>query len=131
MSRFATLTAALGALTALWTIAGVYLGLLVHRTCFGLVTCVSSGQGWVAQAFAVLLLAISGLCLVGPKSLFYLSALFSALIAGLVYLETDPTVVAEVSLLLYAATLILSTVAARRVGSMSEQSNPMNLPVFG
>ena len=125
------LTAALGAFTAIWTIAGVYLSFLVHRVCFGDVNCAPSNSGWVVQSLAVVLLIVSAGCLVGPKSLFYVSALLSAVLSGTVYVQTDMTGVAVATMLLYLATLTLSVLAARRHTSMSEQSNPMNLPVFG
>jgi len=131
MPRFATLTAALGVLTAVWTIVGVFLGYLAHRACFGDTSCVSTSSGWVVQSLAVALLVVSGLCFVGPKSLFYLSALFSAVIAGSVYAFTDMTTFAELTLVLFAVTVALSVYAARRQIPVSEQGHPMNLPVFG
>ena len=82
MPRFATLTAALGVFTGVWTIVGVYLGYLAHRACFADVNCASANSGWVLQSLAVALLVVSGLCFVGPKSLFYLTGLFSAVLAG-------------------------------------------------
>jgi hypothetical protein len=130
LARLATLTAALGVLTAIWTVVGVYLGFLVHRACGGIV-CASSNSGWVVQSLAIALLIVSGVCFIGPKSLFYLSAFFSAVLGGSVYAMTDMTGIAELTLLLYAAALVLSVIAARREAAISEQSNPMNLPVFG
>ena len=131
MAKFATLTIALGVVSAAWTILGVSLGFLVHRTCFGIDVCTSSDMGWVVQLLAVVLLVVSAICFIGPKSLFYLSAFFTAILGVSAYLTTDMTGILQLTLLLYAASLVLSVVAARRQAMVSEQSHPMNLPVFG
>jgi len=129
--RFSTLAAAFGALVAVWTIVGTYLSVLPARAC-GEIACTSLGNsGWVVESLAVALLVVSAVCFVGPKSLFYLSSLFSAVLGGTVYGLTDFTTIVAITLLLYAAVLVLGVLAARREASMSEQGNPMNLPVFG
>ena len=131
MARFATLAAALGALSAVWTIVTTYLSVLPSPACGPIVCSTIHNSGWVVESLAIVLLIVSAACLIGPKSLFYLSSLFSAVLAGTVYALTEFTAIVAATLVIYAAALVLGVLAARSEASVSEQSHPMNLPVFG
>ena len=131
MARFATLAAALGALSAVWTIVIIPLSVLPSPACGPIVCASLHNTGWVVESLAVVLLIVSAACFVGPRTLFYVSSMLSAVLAGAVYVLTDFTVVVAVTLALYAAALIFGLVAARRETSVTEQGHPMNLPVFG
>jgi len=81
---------------------------------------------------ALLLILNSLVCLVGPSIVFYGSATLSVLLGASMTLNSsfgNPVVLLAFALV--AATFLLSLVAARRKTAISEQSNPMNLPVFG
>ncbi len=85
------------------------------------------------MALAVVLIVDSLVALVGPKRIFYSSALLSALLAGSEWIGSGSGAAAATLLVVAAAgaTLALSVVAARFEPQVSEQSHPMNLPVFG
>jgi hypothetical protein len=98
----------------------------------------SAFPSWVSillGALGILLLFDSALSLVGPRRAFYGETIVSGLIAlVLVSVEAFRTVDASfllAALVLSVATVVLSLLAARTRAGLSEQSNPMNLPVFG
>jgi Na+/melibiose symporter-like transporter len=82
---------------------------------------------------AIILVLDSLVALVGPKRIFYVSALLSALLTGSEWLGSgaDVTAVKVLTIAMACVTLVLSVVAARLEPRVSEQSHPMNLPVFG
>ncbi len=86
-----------------------------------------------APAFAIALVLDSFVALVGPKRIFYASALLSALMTGSEWLGSgsDATVVNILAIAMAGVTLVLSVIAARFEPEISEQSHLMNLPVFG
>lgn len=90
---------------------------------------------WVTLALtvAIILVLDSFLALFGPKRIFYVSALLSALMAGSEWLGSgsDATVVNMLIIAMACVTLVLSILAARLEPKVSEQYHPMNLPVFG
>lgn len=87
----------------------------------------------VTLALGVVLAADSLVALVGPRRIFYSSALLSALLAGSDWIGSGSTTSTAILLTVAAAavTLVLAIVAARFEPEVSEQSHPMNLPVFG
>jgi Na+/melibiose symporter-like transporter len=87
----------------------------------------------LALTVAIILVLNSFVVLVGPKSVFYISALLAALLTGSEWLGsgTNPTVANMLTIAMACVTLVLSIVAAKLEPQVSEQSHPMNLPVFG
>jgi hypothetical protein len=140
MSRIQTAAASVGITAGALTIGGVYL-FGVGQTCGGgffpprvVLSCpaysVFSPWPEIVQAVAVVLILASLVTFVGPKKVFYLSAALSAILAVLVQESIlNPAVILTV--ILAIAAFALGLVAARREARVSEQSNPMNLPVFG
>ncbi len=123
MVKIATVAAGLGILTGLLTVAAWFLGATPY----------SSLWGTIALTLAVILVLDSLVALVAPKRVFYASALLSVLLGGSVWLGSgsDATIVTLLTLVLTGVTFVLSVLAARFEPKVSEQSNPMNLPVFG
>ena len=123
MVKIATLGAGAGVLTGLFTVVAWFSGLAPLR------------PFWVALALpvAIILVLDSLVALVGPKRIFYVSALLSALLTGSEWLGSgaDVTAVKVLTIAMACVTLVLSVVAARLEPRVSEQSHPMNLPVFG
>jgi len=79
-----------------------------------------------------LVLVSSIVCFFGPELVFYATAILSILLAGLILGTStlnDPVV--DVALALSVLAFAVGVVAARRTTEVSEQANPMNLPVFG
>ena len=94
---------------------------------------VSSYYPAVVGSLGILLVVACILGFLGPKVAMYAATAVSAAIAALTL-----GVYTEMSLFYFWATLVLASiaavlafVAARLQTGMSEQSNPMNLPVFG
>ncbi len=108
----------------------------VYLACRGSVLVSFAGLGWVPTvigALGILLIFDAVLCLVGPRKTFYGMTVVSILIAILLI-----AVAGEVNGLFFWPTLVLalvasalSVLAARSKFGLTEQSNPMNLPVFG
>ncbi len=70
--------------------------------------------------------------IVGPRRIFYAPAILSILGAGAAVYGTGPLGwAAWLTLGLGGVSFVLCVVAARMGAPVSEQSNPMNLPVFG
>jgi len=82
---------------------------------------------------SIALVLDSFVALVGPKAVFYVSALLSALLAGSEWFGSgsDAKAVNVLAIAMAGATLVLSLVAARYQQEIPEQAHPMNLPVFG
>jgi hypothetical protein len=93
----------------------------------------TGGEGTIVFALAVILVLDSLATFVGPAVLFYASAALSLIIDAIEVLNYSSISQGEfyVTLILVALSLGLSVVAARRTTGVSEQSHPMNLPVFG
>lgn len=90
-------------------------------------------QGTLAAGLAAVLILVSFVAFVGPSLLFYAASLvcifidvleaanYSAIAPGSLYMALGLVTIA----------LALDLVAARQRTGVSEQSHPMNLPVFG
>ena len=94
---------------------------------------VSEGsQIWIT-ALGVLLIADSLACFYGANVDFALSSLASALLVllGLVGWGSGYTWVEWATVAIGALDVVLGLLAYRSTTSLSEQANPMNLPVFG
>ena len=123
MVKITTVAAGAGILTGLFAVGSWFSGLASLR------------PFWVALALSVAIILVldSFVVLVGPKRIFYVSALLSALLTGSEWLGSgsDVTAVGILTIAMACVTLVLSIVAARLEPEVSEQSHPMNLPVFG
>lgn len=90
---------------------------------------------WVTLALAVAIALVpdSFVAIIGPKWILYVSALLLALLAGSEWLGSgsDATAVNLLAIATAGVTLVLSIAAARYGPEISEQSHPLNLPVFG
>jgi len=132
--RIGTLSAAVGILTGVWTlVAGFFDGVRFNCPSVGCAGSTIPFAGTIVAALSVLLILVSVVCIVGPRSVFYGSAMISILLGSLVTLESgagDPTIL-WLTLGLAGATFVLSLLSARIKTAVSEQSHPMNLPVFG
>ncbi len=129
-----TAGAAAGLLTLLGNIA--YPSFVYPEVCNqGLCTAVSGWVPMVSGALGILLAFDSAICLVGPRKAFYGVTAVSLLIAVLLVMveavrgANGPFFWTTLALTMSAT--VLSFLAARTKTAMSEQSNPMNLPVFG
>jgi membrane protein implicated in regulation of membrane protease activity len=69
--------------------------------------------------------------MVGPRQLFYVTAILALLIGGSVVFYSSISLGNTITLVLAAVVFVVAMVAARREGRVSEQSHPMNLPIFG
>jgi hypothetical protein len=123
LAEVTTIAAALGVLTGLLMV-GFWLGGLTPLH-----------DSWVTPtlALSIILILVSLVAFVGPKRILYGSALFSALLAVSEWVGagSDGTVFTVVMLAMAALTMVLGVVAARAEPRVSEESHPMNLPVFG
>lgn len=90
-------------------------------------------QGTLAAALAALLILASFVAFVGPPILFYVGSLLCLLIDALEVVNYSSIAPGSLylSLVLITVALVLDIAAARHKTSVSEQSHPMNLPVFG
>jgi hypothetical protein len=131
--KVGTGAAALGGLAGLWDVYGTYSGGFGSQCVPTATICGLTEFGSTSfLVLGALLVLVSLISIVGPRKVFYGSAAISVAIAILVAITTPVTeTTALISLALGASTLVLSLVAARRETKVSEQSNPMNLPVFG
>lgn len=131
MVRIGTVAAAIGVVAGAWVFAAVYLGYLGHQACSGSGCSPTTLVGTVTEALGIVLALDSFVCLVGPRRIFYASAFLSAILGGAVLLGPADTTALIVTLALTFGEFVLSLLAARQGTGMSEQQNPMNLPVFG
>ncbi len=113
--------------------AGVLTGLLMVGAWFSGLAPLRSFWVTLALVMSIALVLDSFVALVGPKAVFYVSALLSALLAGSEWFcsGSDATAVNVLAIAMAGATLVLSLVAARYQQEIPEQAHPMNLPVFG
>jgi ABC-type transport system involved in multi-copper enzyme maturation permease subunit len=123
MAKITTIAACVGVLTGLSAIGARVFGLAPPQPPWSTLT----------LALAAVLVVDSFIALFGPKRIFYSAALLSALLVGseLIGSGSAPTAAGLLTMALAGVTLALSMVAARFEQEVSEQSNPMNLPVFG
>ena len=120
-------------ITTLATGAGILTGLLAAGAWFSGLTPLRPFWVTLALTVAIILVLNSFVVLVGPKRVFYVSALLSALLTGSEWLGsgTNATVASMLTIAMACVTLVLSIIAAKLEPQVSEQSHPMNLPVFG
>ena len=126
-----TAAAGLGVVTGVWAFASPLIPGSPTRLCVGR-SCTVSAPGTLVLGLVAALILASFACLVLPRRTFYVSAALSALLAASVALDstlTDWDVVVQLGLAL--GTVVLSLIAARWEPGVSEQSHPLNLPVFG
>lgn len=87
---------------------------------------------WVVTVVSVVLVVDSLVALVGPRMVFYAQAVLAALLIVTEWAASDAASLAMLLVVLAGAvTLVLCILAARHEQRISEQSHPMNLPVFG
>jgi hypothetical protein len=127
LARLATAAAALGVVDGAWVILTNY----VWQSCSG-VFCLREDM-WNSASFAlsIVLVLVSLAAFVGPRRVFYLSAVVSLALAGSIALWSPAIAPTVLALALAIVVFGVSVLAARRKGVVSEQANPMNLPVFG
>jgi hypothetical protein len=132
--RLSTGAALVGVVAGLWNIWEYF------QVCRGVTSLCPSWQpaptgteGTVVLGLAVVLVLVSLATFIGPAVLFYLSAVAGAAIDALVVINYSS--IAEgsflVTVILVTISVVLGVVSAMRKTSVSEQSHPMNLPVFG
>ncbi len=134
MARLGTAAGALGILTGLWTLAVVYLDGALRSCPSG--GCPPSGFDWYGAAIvllSILLIFNSAVSFVWHSQVFYVTSLISALLTVALLLDAssiDPAVF-WFTVVLPALSAVVNLFAARVRTAVSEQSHPMNLPVFG
>lgn len=87
----------------------------------------------VILIFGAILFGDSLACFIGVRRAFQVAAADAAALLASFFLSPNALGVATslVAIALSLVTLALSVVASRSPGKLSEQTNPMNLPVFG
>lgn len=135
MVRIGTAAAAMGMVAGVWNVAESLLSCAGGATslCPAMSTAPPGLEGTITVVLAVLLVLDSLVCLIGPRIAFYslaLIALLIDLIVAINYSSIAPYSL-YVTLALVSLSLALGLVAARERTGVSEQSHPMNLPVFG
>jgi len=90
-------------------------------------------EGTAVLCLAVVLVLFSLATYIGPALLFYVTTAVGVAIDGLVAANYSSIGQGSffVTLVLVTASVILSIVSATRRTTVSEQSHPLNLPVFG
>jgi hypothetical protein len=134
LARTGTVAAALGVIAGIWSLYAYYFityGPTCIGRCFAGAPSGASGTATVALAIALILFSFAEF--VGPRSLFYLSALLGLAIDALEGISYASIMTAAfiVTVTLVTLSLAFNVLAARRKSVVSEQSHPMNLPVFG
>jgi len=94
---------------------------------------VHGSWAWAVVIVSVVLAADSLVALVGPRLVFYLQAVLAALLLVTAEWASPDRASPALLLVVFAggATIVLGMLAARHEERISEQSHPMNLPVFG
>ena len=131
MPRLGTIASLTGIVAGGWNVFA-YLG-ACHSLCLARSTAPSDALGVVYAGLAVVLVLVSLAGLIGPKVLFYASALVAVLVDAVEAVGNAEvaTGVLVFSFALVTLSAVVSLLAARAGTGVSEQSNPMNLPVFG
>jgi hypothetical protein len=133
VARVATFASVVSVLAGAW---GLFAQLSsCHSGCLP-ASYTAPNQGFLGLLFLLLsvVLVIDGLVgFVGPKAVFYAAIVFALLIdvVELLSYSSIVQVYFYVTLALVTLSLVLSLGAARARTGVSEQSHPMNLPVFG
>ena len=121
MPRITTLASAAGIADGGWVLVAVY---------------IDGGASAVGYALALcgaLLLLSAAVSLFWRREVFYVSAALSVLVGAVILLDASALSAVYVwgALALSAVSAGFNMLAARKGTAMSEQMNPMNLPVFG
>ena len=129
-----TAAAIVGAVAGIWNIWEYFEDCRGGTSpCPALHTTPTGTEGTAVLGLAVVLLLFSLATYIGPAFLFYVTATAGAAIDCLVAI--NHTSIAEgsflVTLILVTASVVLSVASATRRTTVSEQSHPLNLPVFG
>jgi hypothetical protein len=134
MVRVGTIAAAVGVLTGLLNVVE-YLQACrgVTSLCPALSTAPPGLDGTITLGLAVLLILNSLACFIGPRRIFYGITVLGLAIDLVVGVNSSAIAPGSLYLTLGLATLaaVLGVMAARQRTGVSEQSHPMNLPVFG
>jgi len=131
MARVGPAASLLGLVAGGWNIFAYIIA--CHSSCLAQSSAPSDLLGGVYAGLSIVLIFASVGTLIGPKFVFYAMALVAVLVdlvEGLGY----SNVVNDDLLTTFVLTTLcvaLSFLAARSGTGVSEQSNPMNLPVFG
>jgi len=123
-----------GILAGVWAFGGTLVDNLARVSlCSGNTPCVQNPPANpFVMGLAGLLVLTSAACLFGQGKVFYAQACVAVFLgAAMVPNSSASDPVVDLAFGLAAATLVLSVIAARKKVGISEQSNPMNLPVFG
>jgi hypothetical protein len=131
LARLGTAATAVGAIAGFCCV--VEYSISCHELCT-LIPIVPSGtSGEVFALLGVVLLLVSLGTYFGPRFLFYISALAGASIDVIEILNfaSVASVWFYVTIALATASLVLGILTVRQRTGVSEQANPMNLPVFG
>lgn len=110
----------------------MYLG-ACHTLCLARTTAPPEVEGSLFAILGVLLVLDSLASVIAPRAVFFVSALLAALI-DLLEVVNHSTIVQTtfyVTVVLVTVSLVLSLASALKETTVSEQSHPMNLPVFG
>lgn len=105
-------------------ILGAYAGLVLNS---------SGGSHFILTVLGVALILDSLACLYGANLAFAVAAVVSAAlaVAGVVWWGSGYTGIQWTTLSFAMADVVLSALAFRSSTGLSEEANPMNLPVFG
>ncbi|MBI3859838.1 MAG: hypothetical protein HY296_06360 [Thaumarchaeota archaeon] len=134
MVKSSTVGGVLGLVTGFWTLGASYFdGVAMHCPLGGCPYTPPSYLGIAIIALGGALVSSSAVSFFLSRNVLYVSGGLSALVGVLVLInasQIDSTVL-WITLLLSALTAAVDFVAARSRTAVSEQSHPMNLPVFG
>ena len=131
MARLGTWAAFVGVVAGGWNVWAHY------QVCTGLCPAWSPAPegiyGTVVLGLAIVLVLCSLTTLMAPSFVFYISSAICLLIDAVLALDYSAIAPGPlyVTFILVTLSLVLSLISAVRKTSVSEQSNPMNLPVFG
>jgi len=119
-------------ITSIWAILAVGSGLSLLTLPTGNLV----GGGTLAAViliFGAILFVDSLACFIGVRRAFQVAAADAAALLVSFFLSPNALGVTTslVAIALSLVTLVLGVAASRRRGKLSEQTNPMNLPVFG
>jgi hypothetical protein len=133
--RTATAAACLGVLAGLWNVGEYFLacGRSSTQLCPAQRSAPAGLEGTLVLVLAILLILVSLASFVGPSVILYASGVLGLAIDVIVILNYSSIGPGSFYLTVALVTLsaALSLIAASRRTSVSEQSHPMNLPVFG
>lgn len=135
--RIGTAAALAGMVTGVWTATAPILdpSTFGGTVVCGRVPCFNGAPSYGTAIFALCLVLVvdSVASLMAPKVAFYASALIAIIIGAAVAAGSGFTLTSWVMsvAVLAGMTVALDLLAARGITGVSEQSHPMNLPVFG